>query len=702
MRILYKLILAFVLISFLIWIVSFFAVDFGQKALEKSIGESFVFIATELLDKIDRHVTARIEVFHELAASDEVQETLDASNAEYGKLDNREEYIDKQDKKWILAPADEITPFMRDILDNDLSRMLQRKTEFYQSTLSDKTFGEVFITNKYGVNIAQSGRTSDFRQNDEEWWRQTREKGLYVSDIEYDKSSDIFSVIVGLRIDDRKGNFKGILKMVLNIREIISILKDAEKKSEFKGEVYQLATRKGKLIYSTRSYELFESLSEKVFGYVNSLGEKGYFVLKESPLKGRQDELIAYATSMGNYWFEGLGWIMLVRHDTEEIYAPVRLFKSDISFISALVAFFSILLGIVVSESISIPVTKLKNAVSKVGEGNFDVKADIYSKDEIGELSKAFNKMVSDLKRTTTSIYILNSEIEERKNVEKRLERLLEEMKKANFKLKNTQRQLVQSEKLASIGQLSAGVAHEINNPLAFVYNNICALEDYTSDLINLLEECDKCLEDKKTSRKKAQKEISKKKEEVDAKYITEDIGPLIKESKEGLERIRKIVFDLNSFARKDAGERKPGNINDIIENMLNIISGKLKYKTEIKKEYGEIPMLKCNIQQIGQVFMNILVNAAQSIKDKGTITIRTFFKDGDIYAVVSDNGDGMTTDVLNNIFEPFFTTKQEGKGTGLGLSISYDIVKKHNGEISAESEPGKGTTFTVILPADA
>ena len=180
---------------------------------------------------------------------------------------------------------------------------------------------------------------------------------------------------------------------------------------------------------------------------------------------------------------------------------------------------------------------------------------------------------------------------------------------------------------------------------------------------------------------------------------MVEDLDHLIAECLDGAERVKKIVMELKSFSRLDESEQKQANLNEGMESTINIVWNELKFKAELKKEYGEIPTTLCNLGQLNQVFMNLLMNAAQAMEDFGVITVRTACDNGVIRVSVSDSGCGIPTDKLKRVFDPFYTTKEVGKGTGLGLSIVYDIVKKHNGEIHVESEIGKGTTFTITLP---
>jgi two-component system, NtrC family, sensor kinase len=271
------------------------------------------------------------------------------------------------------------------------------------------------------------------------------------------------------------------------------------------------------------------------------------------------------------------------------------------------------------------------------------------------------------------------------------------ELEKAYSELKSTQAKVVQQEKMASIGQLAAGVAHEINNPMGFISSNLGTLGKYLDRLDDFIRAQSELIE--MVTGEGASTGLREKRRAMKIDYIMEDGVELIKESLEGAERVRTIVQNLKSFSRVDEAECKHADINECILSTVNIVWNELKYKASLIKELGDIPLTKCHPQQINQVIMNLLVNASHAIEKQGEITVRTWQENGSIFMTVSDTGCGMAPEVVNRIFEPFFTTKEVGKGTGLGLSITYDIVKSHNGEITVDSEPGKGTTFTVQLP---
>lgn len=263
-------------------------------------------------------------------------------------------------------------------------------------------------------------------------------------------------------------------------------------------------------------------------------------------------------------------------------------------------------------------------------------------------------------------------------------------------KLGVAQSQLLQSEKMASIGVLAAGVAHEINNPIGFVNSNLNSLQRYALSLLRLL--------DAYEAREGAlpthdQAEIARLKTEVDADYLRDDLEPLLRESLDGLDRVKRIVQDMKDFSHVDGGDLEHANLESGLDSTLNVVWNEVKYKAEVTKAYGGIPPIDCFPSQLNQVFMNLLINAAHAIEERGRITLRTGHDGGHVWVEVEDTGKGIPEELLGRIFEPFFTTKAVGKGTGLGLSLSYGIVQKHGGQIEVASEVGKGTRFRVVLP---
>ena len=293
------------------------------------------------------------------------------------------------------------------------------------------------------------------------------------------------------------------------------------------------------------------------------------------------------------------------------------------------------------------------------------------------------------------------SRIVHRQRTEAELKRKLAELIALNARLDETNNRLLQSEKLAAIGQLAAGVAHEINNPIGYVSSNLSTLSDYVNDLLAIAAAYDELDARLATSMPDAFRHAQQIKSEADYSFMIKDVRQLLVESHEGLERVRKIVQDLKDFSRVDSTGWQRANLHDGLESTLNIVWNEIKYKAEVDREYGELPEVYCIPSQINQVFMNLMTNAAQAIAGRGHIVLRSGREEHTVWVEVQDDGEGIRPDRLDHIFEPFYTTKPVGQGTGLGLSLSWSIVQRHHGRIEVRSVLGQGTTFRIILPIE-
>jgi hemerythrin-like metal-binding protein len=341
--------------------------------------------------------------------------------------------------------------------------------------------------------------------------------------------------------------------------------------------------------------------------------------------------------------------------------------------------------------------------VSRTGDVMLEALNSLYSK--IGEQTVEVMRANQALEEERAALRRLNEELEQRvsqrtaslENANRQLLQNNLELKQLNQKLSTTQNQLLQSEKMASIGQLAAGVAHEINNPIGFVNSNLGTLEKYITDLSRVLASYERA--EATTGTQLAEIEVIKR--EVDLPYLLNDIPNLLKESQDGLARVKRIIQDLRDFSHVDEANWQRANLEHCLDSTLNVAWNEIKYKAEVKKEYAGLPDIECMPSQLNQVFLNLLVNAAQAIADKGIITLRTGVKDKEVWVEIADTGKGIPTEHLDQIFDPFFTTKPIGQGTGLGLSVSYGIVQKHGGHIEVHSEPGKGTSMRVYLPIE-
>lgn len=302
------------------------------------------------------------------------------------------------------------------------------------------------------------------------------------------------------------------------------------------------------------------------------------------------------------------------------------------------------------------------------------------------------------LESKSRELYHLNQQLREQ---HARIQQRNEEIEKAHAALKTAQRQLIQSEKLASVGQLAAGVAHEINNPMAFIICNLGMMKTYGDTMARLIQgyRCIALSAGHGPLDSAAQSDLRTLEDSEQVDEMLADVKDLISESLDGAARVRDIVQGLKNFSRVDEAQFVDADLHAGLDCTLKVVGNELKYKCTVEKRYGTLPLVPCNLAKLNQVFMNLLVNASQAIAQQGTITLTTWADEHHAFVEIRDTGSGIDPDHLGRIFDPFFTTKPVGSGTGLGLSISYGIVEEHGGHIQAQSEQGVGTTFTLQLP---
>ena len=376
-----------------------------------------------------------------------------------------------------------------------------------------------------------------------------------------------------------------------------------------------------------------------------------------------------------------------------------------------LVALFSFILGTYLTRQLRTLIVGAESISKAVSNGNYQATyVEERGKDELTRVAHSFNQLVTTLQvehdkreEYQQDLENLNQSLENR--VEQRTKLLADknaQLQKTNQDLQAAQAQLAQAEKMSSLGQLAAGVAHEINNPIGFVNSNLSSLKEYLGIYENLTEQLQDYLncKDAFERRDKAYALHDFMKEE-DMAFINNDVGELVTESIEGLTRVKDIVLSLKQFSRADSNEMQLININDCIETTLKMVSNELKYHCSIDTQFSEIPDIPVHVGKLTQVITNLLVNAGHAIEGKGEIKVSTSVRDNHVIIAIQDNGKGIEDSHMNHLFDPFFTTKKEGEGTGLGLAISYGIVQEHGGEIEVESKINEGTTFTVVLPLE-
>lgn len=331
-----------------------------------------------------------------------------------------------------------------------------------------------------------------------------------------------------------------------------------------------------------------------------------------------------------------------------------------------------VILSVITSKILLKPLYEVLDGIQNADFEKGPTSIPVSNETELGLLAESFNDM-------SGRVYEAQEDLRGK----------IKELEDANIQIRETQAKLVHTAKMASLGQLVAGVAHELNNPIGFIYSNMSHLRDYSQKLIDIVNVAERSPE-----------WVPAKKKEADFDFILEDMPKLIKSCEDGAKRTRDIVLGLRSFSRLEEAQLKEIDIHESIENTLRLLTGEVKNRITVTKDFSDLPKISCYPSQLNQVFMNILSNAAQAIEGEGEIRIRTEKTEDDKVSIaIKDTGKGMSQSTAEKIFDPFFTTKTLGQGTGLGLSISYGIVQQHGGDIRVESEVGKGTEFTITLP---
>jgi len=521
-----------------------------------------------------------------------------------------------------------------------------------------------------------------------------------------------YSIGFAAPVLSEKGEVVGGVLGLMNwefVQEILDkVEEDLEQQSLSSGYAFLLEGDQNTIIghkLRTNRFGLSTSapLSEERSNYGRSLSQQG--VLHKAIVQGQKHAQYEYPAGVARISgiapvnHEFFRWVCAVGIDEQQIFAPVVELKNIVIGAVSVSILLVIVLTYSVARGITIPVKRLTQGASVIAGGDYSQRVVVSGSDEIGELAKTFNRMARSLEDRSQALIDLNKRLEEKVSERTReLEQSNREAQKAYEELKETQVQLVQSEKMASLGQLVSGIAHEIKNPLNFIYGNTDFLKQYIHNLKQLiaLYQSKACLNPADAE------EIKRVKEEVNYEFMLEDLETLVKNFEEGASRIHSIIGDLKTFSRLERDEFRAVDIHEPINLALNLLHNEYRHRIRIHKEFEQVPQVECHPGKMSQVFLNLFSNACQAIVAEGDIWIRSTCRNGKVVVEVEDNGVGIDKQDLSRIFEPFFTTKPAGQGTGLGLSISYGIIQQHDGSIEAQSQKGEGTVFRVQLPVKA
>jgi len=705
MKITHKLLLGTLVSILLIWSVGMFATHRSQQALRESIVRSSLSEARAIMNEVDRVIWLRRSVWAAYIRNDLVQETLGRSNLENGARPDLEAYLEEQDRRWREAGTEPLTPFLRGLLRNDLSRDLGRQLAQVSQEMRYEIYGEALLADRYGAVAALTGRTTDFRQDDEEWFQRALERGEYVSDVSYNERARMYSTDICLRVESDGGEPLGVLKVVLNIEEVMDILDHW---------YFELGDRnRSRLLLFSRDERVVYSSDEGI--PLLSEGARFLDPIQRRPstevsLTRRHDDgpemLAAYARSLGHDDFAGLGWTTLVEYDCQSLFGPVQEVRGHMTLIVLAGAVVGLLCGGSFAFSLSRRFRLLSESAREIGSGRLDVSAPVEGKDELAQFARSFHEMASQLRLATGT---LEAQAEKLRSKNARLEQEIEVRREIEEQRDRMELDLLHAQKMESIGQMAAGIAHEINTPIQYVGDNIGFLAETFDELIVALRQIMEIAADAEGEAGARRERVDAVEKEADFDYILTEIPSALEQSRDGVRRVAEIVCAMKEFAHPGRQELSVVDINRGIESTLTVARNEYKYVARVETDLDpELPQISCLPGEINQVILNIVTNAAHAIEQNrepdaeelGTIRVQTRRVEDDVEIRISDTGGGIPEEVRDRIFDPFFTTKDVGKGTGQGLAIAHDVIhNKHGGSLTFETELGRGTTFIIRLP---
>lgn len=766
MKIIYKFMLVVLVTLLLFAMTGYHAVKISQKNLQDRIGSDSVKLAERTLSEIDHMIADRIEAFSVYALDAVLQEMLKESNEAFANLDDVHGYMNDRDIAW-MAEGSEDAGFVKDVLENEVSRELADRIEFYEKHYGEKVFGEVFVTNKYGANIASTDKTTDYRQDDEVWWQEAAEKGLYAEDVSYDESAGVYSLCFGLRIDNEAGQFIGVMKIVLNIQEVINTVSGIGVVSNGDRIEIKLITRDGKMIYSNENYKMLEPVTGYPATLVGAGDESGYFI-GAGDRYGEGEELFVHAHSQGYYEYEGFGWVLSIEYETDEIFASVARMRNNmlVTFVGTILI--TGILGFVICRSFSGSIRKLIDVTKEVGKGNLKVKVDVDGADEISELARSFGKMIHDLRSANRAL--ANSEVHHRLIFEaaaslivsvsdegmilecngrtkdvlgydredvvgESIERYLQEEDGERF-MEFIKKTLSSDDSNSSEYRMKhkEGYLIDVNVNIASVKDDVegdrvvCIIDDVTER--NEMEGHLRVAREKAEAANLAKSEFLANMSHEIRTPMNAIIGfsellseaALDKEHAEYVKIIRDsgchllgLINDILDFSKIEAGQLKMeleycsiGKLLSGIESMLGSNAKQKGLELKILQCGGLPEMVRTDSSRLRQGLVNLVGNAIK-FTSEGHVYINVYMEDVSgsqfICFDIEDTGIGISVERQEAIFDSFTqadgSTSRKYGGSGLGLTITRKLAKLLGGELSLRSTEGKGSVFSLKIPAN-
>ncbi|MDP4007506.1 MAG: ATP-binding protein [bacterium] len=690
-----KLFLSFLcVLSFALGVGIYFLVV-TEKALQEAVGQTSLFLAEDLIERIDKDIFDKIEQIQLYVQDTPLQEELQSSNQAFEELSDSLDYIQKQDEVWRAFPEQEVSPFMEELITGKISDSLRNEfLVFWEQKYGFPAYGEVFVTNRYGVNIAQTGKTSDYYQADEAWWQKAMENGFFVDNIEYDESAQIWTMPIGVRIDGEQGEFLGVIKAIPLAQELFA-------QAELTGKRYEttriwLLTAEGNLIYSTGSFQMFRDLSQEDF-FQRSRKGQGFFVSTE----GESEKLFAYVQSGGFRDFSGLGWTLLIGHDTSEVFAPIRNLQRTFILVGIVLFLLAATFAVVFSRMISLPLKKLTMAAELISKGNLDVSIEVMSQDEIGKLAEAFGNMTKELRELYASL-------------EQKVQARTEELKSQVIELDKTAKLLVRRDlELSEIREREQSKLKELD-----VNSRRLVRRDF--ELMQANEKLREMDHIKSEFVSIAAHQLRTPLTGIKwtlYSLLEEDVGKLNAEQKKfatdsyrSTNRLIELVNDLLDVARLEEGRAgfvmRQQALDPIIAKTVKRFKKAAKEKGisfSLELPSSGLPLISCDDEKIGIVLENVLDNAVKYTPPGGKIKMSVKEEKNHLTIKVQDTGIGVPSEQVSRVFSKFFRGENarlyQTSGTGLGLYLAQNIVEYHGGTISFASKENEGSTITLSLP---
>ncbi len=615
------------------------AAHVSQKISTDNAGKSAQLLARELFKRMDQNLSLTLDQLRQLSRRPDLIAALTESNLAFGARENLSEFMTQGEARWTAASPSGMTGAWAGVAGSPLSRELRwslmdsRARQYGYSMIK-----EVILTNRHGANVAVSGKTTDYDQSDEAWWREARESGVHIGDIRFDESAGTFLIKAAIRVEGAGGDFTGVLSAGIDVLGLIRLAEITARRYETTR--VHLITPDGKLIYSTKAFSFFSDVKDRPF-YACIAGDTGTFIKKS----GGNSRLYTYARSMGR--FRDFGWIMIISHAENEVLAPYRALRNRIFAVSFLLILLIIAASFFLVGRITRNLRALTDGAKTIGRGDLEHRVRVESRDEIGELAAAFNHMV-----------------ERRGRAEKEKEEL--------------HTRLRQKHKMEAIGTLAGGIAHDFNNILTAIlgYGEMALLD------LGPEHRATKMLGEVMKAGARARelvRRILAFSRGADEERISLDPGKLLEESLSLLRatipssveiRPSEIPPDCHILAN-------PTQVHQVLMNLCTNGAQAME---------GEGGILAVGLTRV------ILTEA--NLPDAPGAKPGTY-----VCLSVEDNGEGIAPELMSRIFDPYFTTKAVGKGSGMGLAVVHGVMESHGGFSLVRSEKGKGTVFEVFFP---